>query len=73
MPNGSIRWPCPQDMRSAVLAPDSYWALAGSQTALFAPNITTQAYRQGEIGDIGGVEHLHVAERADVHRHCGAG
>jgi hypothetical protein len=45
----------PGDMRSAVLAPDSYWALAGSQTALFAPTITTQAYRRGEIGDIGGV------------------
>jgi hypothetical protein len=45
----------PGDMRTAVLAPDSYWALAGSQTALFAPNITTQAYRKGEIGDIGGV------------------
>ena len=46
---------CPQDMRYAVLAPDSYWALASSQTALFAPTITTQAYRRGEIGDIGGV------------------
>ena len=45
----------PGDMRYAVLAPDSYWALAGSQTALFAPSITTQAYRRGEIGDIGGV------------------
>jgi|KBSMisStandDraft_5_1062788.scaffolds.fasta_scaffold172861_2 hypothetical protein len=45
----------PGDMRYAVLAPDSYWALAGSQTALFAPAITTQAYRRGEIGDIGGV------------------
>ena len=45
----------PQDMRSAVLAPDSYWALAGSQTALFANSISTPAYRRGEIGDIGGV------------------
>jgi len=45
----------PGDMRYAVLAPDSYWALAGSQTTLFAPTITTQAYRRGEIGDIGGV------------------
>src|SRR5262245_29187735 len=45
----------PQDMRSAVLAPDSYWAMAGSQTALFMQQIGTQAYRQGEIGEIGGV------------------
>jgi hypothetical protein len=46
---------CPQDMRNAVLAPDSYWAMASSQTTLFAPTITTEAYRRGEIGDIGGV------------------
>ena len=45
----------PGDMRAAVLAPDSYWALAGSQTALFANSISTPAYRRGEIGDIGGV------------------
>jgi hypothetical protein len=46
---------CPQDMRSAVLAPESYWAMAGSQTALFMQQIGTQAYRQGEIGQIGGI------------------
>ena len=39
--------------------------------AVRADKSTTQAYRRGEIGDIGGVEHLHVAERADVHRHRG--
>jgi hypothetical protein len=45
----------PQDARSAVLAPDSYWAMAASQTALFMQAIGTQAYRQGEIGRIGDV------------------
>ena len=45
----------PQDMRSAVLSPESYWALAGSQTALFLNSVGNQAYRQGEIGTIGGV------------------
>lgn len=45
----------PTSDRSAVLAPDSWWALAGSQTALFANGINTPAYRQGEIGQIGGV------------------
>jgi P22 coat protein - gene protein 5 len=45
----------PQDDRSAVLAPDSYWAMAGSQTALFLQSVGNQAYRQGEIGSIGGV------------------
>jgi len=46
---------CPQDQRSAVLAPESYWALATSQTCLFLPQIGQKAYRQGEIGEIGGV------------------
>lgn len=46
---------CPQENRSAVLAPDSYWALAASQTALFLPQVGAQAYRRGEIGEIGGV------------------
>ena len=46
---------CPQDQRSAVLAPESYWALATSQTGLFLPQIGQKAYRQGEIGEIGGV------------------
>jgi hypothetical protein len=46
---------CPQDDRSAILAPESYWAMAGSQTALFLQSVGTPAYRQGEIGEIGGV------------------
>jgi P22 coat protein - gene protein 5 len=46
----------PQDMRAAVLAPDSFWALAGSQTALFLPQIGANAYRNGEIGKIGGID-----------------
>jgi len=45
----------PQDERSAVLSPESYWALAGSQTALFVNSIANPAYRRGEIGEIGGV------------------
>jgi P22 coat protein - gene protein 5 len=45
----------PQSDRSAVLAPSSYWSLAGSQTALFMQSIGNQAYREGEIGKIGSV------------------
>src|SRR4029077_4992038 len=45
----------PQDSRSAVLSPDSYWAMATSQTGLFLNQIGQQAYRQGEIGENGGV------------------
>ncbi len=47
---------CPQDMRSAVLAPDSYWALAGGSLTQFVPQVNAQSYRQGEIGKIGGVD-----------------
>lgn len=46
----------PQDDRSAVLGPESNWALAGSQTALFLQSVGQPAYRTGEIGKIGGVD-----------------
>jgi P22 coat protein - gene protein 5 len=37
----------PEDERSAVLSPADYWALAGSQTALFMQPVATQAHRRG--------------------------
>jgi hypothetical protein len=46
----------PQDMRSAVLAPADYWAMAGSQTALFNNSINGQSYRRGRIGEVGGMD-----------------
>jgi len=46
----------PSDDRYAVLAPESYWAMAGSQTALFLQNIGNKAYRKGEIGEIANAE-----------------
>jgi hypothetical protein len=42
--------------RSAVLAPADFWALAGSQTALFSQAINNKSYREGEIGKIGGID-----------------
>jgi hypothetical protein len=45
----------PQGGRSAVLAPADFWALAGSQTALFSQAINNKSYREGEIGKIGGI------------------
>jgi len=50
------QYACPQDDRSAVLSPESNWALAGSQTALFLQSVGQPAYRTGEIGTIGGVK-----------------
>src|SRR5258706_10803218 len=47
---------CPTDDRSAVLSPESNWALAGSQTALFLQSVGQPAYRSGSIGMIGGID-----------------
>lgn len=46
----------PTGSRKAVLAPADYWALAGSQTALFSQQINNKAYRQGQIGEVGGID-----------------
>lgn len=46
----------PQGDRSAILAPADYWAIAGSQTALFNNGINGKSYREGNIGSIGKLE-----------------
>jgi hypothetical protein len=46
----------PQGGRNAILAPADFWALAGSQTALFSQAINNKSYREGEIGKIGGIQ-----------------
>jgi len=56
----------PQNDRSAVFSPSDFWAIAGSQTALFMQQIGTQAYRRGEIGMMGGVD-TYMAQNVPVH------
>jgi hypothetical protein len=46
----------PQGDRSGILTPASYWAMAGSQTALFSQAINNKSYRQGRIGEVGAVD-----------------
>jgi hypothetical protein len=46
----------PQGNRSAILAPADYWAMAGSQTALFNNSINGKSYRKGSIGTVGDIE-----------------
>jgi hypothetical protein len=46
----------PQGNRSGILAPADYWAIAGSQTSLFMPQMTEQAFRKGRVGMVGGVD-----------------
>lgn len=45
----------PQDMRKSVLSPDDKWDLLGSQTTLFNPQMVSDSYRRGDLGDIADV------------------
>lgn len=56
----------PQDMRSAVLSPTDYWAMAGGQTALYMQAVASDAYRRGRIGEIGGVD-TYMAQNVPTH------
>jgi hypothetical protein len=46
----------PQDGRTAVLSPADNWGLIGSQTALYMSDVAKQAYRQGDLGNLAGVD-----------------
>lgn len=45
----------PQGQRAAVLSPTDFWGMVGSQTALHIQQAASGAYRQGDLGMIGGV------------------
>jgi hypothetical protein len=46
----------PMDQRHSVLSPADHWGLLGSQTALYIQDAARGAYRDGDLGKIGGVE-----------------
>ncbi len=46
----------PMGDRSAVLSPANTWALLGSQTALYMQDVAKGAYREGNLGKIGGID-----------------
>ena len=46
----------PQEDRAAILTPGNYWALLGSQTALYVNDAAKQAYRNARLGMIGGID-----------------
>jgi hypothetical protein len=46
----------PQGDRCSVLAPADNWGLIGSQTSLYTDSIVKPAYREGQMGMIGGVD-----------------
>lgn len=55
-PQNLDEYAVPQDGRYSVLAPADYWGMLGSQTALFMGAPATGAYRNRQLGNIGGVE-----------------
>jgi hypothetical protein len=50
--NGAV----PFDGRSSVLSPNDYWGMLGSQTSLYIQGANRDAYRDGSLGMIGGVD-----------------
>ncbi len=46
----------PQSSRQAVLSPNDTWDLVTSQAGLFAPQLVGQAYTEGDLGKLGGVQ-----------------
>jgi hypothetical protein len=56
----------PTDDRAAVLSPTDHWAMIGSQTALYMQDVAKDAYRQGSLGMIGGVD-TYVSQNVQTH------
>ena len=56
----------PQDDRAAVLSPGDFWGMLGSQTALFINEAAKDAYRNGSLGKIGGVD-TYMAQNVPTH------
>lgn len=45
----------PQNERFGILSPSDNWGMVGAQTALYISDAARDAYRNGELGNIGGV------------------
>lgn len=45
----------PMGDRTAFLSPSDHWGLVGNQTGLYVERIANGAYREGSLGNIGGV------------------
>lgn len=56
----------PQEGRSAVLSPDDYWALLGSQTSLYIGEAARGAYRNANLGMVGGVD-TYMSQNTPTH------
>lgn len=45
----------PASERCSVLSPSDHWGLVGNQTSLYIQGAANSAYREGSLGDVGGV------------------
>jgi P22 coat protein - gene protein 5 len=46
----------PSNDRNIALSPADFWTLASAQTALFNPTMVQSAFKNGKIGNVGGLE-----------------
>ena len=56
----------PQEGRASVLSPANYWSLLGSQTALYMNDVAKGAYRNANLGMIGGVD-TYMSQNVPTH------
>ena len=56
----------PQDDRWAILSPADYWAMLGSQTALYMQEPAKSAYRTARVGMIGNVD-TYMSQNIPLH------
>jgi len=46
----------PQTDRCTILSPSDYWSMLGNQASLYIQGAANSAYRQGELGQVGGLD-----------------
>ena len=56
----------PQADRCAILSPDDHWGLLGTATGLYMNGPASDAYRNGELGKLGGVD-TYMSQVAPTH------
>lgn len=46
----------PSNDRYLAMSPADFWTMAGAQTALFSPTLVTDAFKNGKIGNLAGLD-----------------
>jgi hypothetical protein len=46
----------PSNDRYCAMSPSDFWSMAGAQTALFSPSLVQDAFKNGRIGNIAGLD-----------------